>query len=422
MSTTPTPSSSGAAWSVLRYPTFRWMFAAQLISGIGSFMQLAATNWHIYKLTGDPVALGLVGLVRVLPIILLSLVGGVIADAMDRRRMMLWTQTVMLICAALLAYITISGQVTLAWIYVLTAAMAGASAFDRPAWIALMPNLAPANEIAKVARLNTVLIQITGVLGPVTAGILLGAVNPGFAYAVNALSFVPVVLALLFVRVPTRSEEQPRAQVSIGAALEGLRFIRRTPLLWSTMLLDFVATFFSSALALLPVYASDILKVGAEGYGLLYAAPSIGSVFGAIMMAQIAHLIRRQGDLLLVSVALYGVATVIFGVSTSFWLSAMALFATGLTDCIGMVIRGTLRQVITPDHLRGRMLSVNMIFFLGGPQLGEFEAGVVARVFSPMVSVVSGGIGTIIAVLWMAWSIPILRRYREVPDLAEAMD
>ncbi len=403
------------SWVALRYPEFRWMFIAQFISFTGSTMQLAAVNWHIYALTHDLIALGLVGLVRILPIVVLSLVGGVVADAMDRRKLMLYTQTASFIFAGILALATLSDHASLLLIYLMTACLSGVTAFDHPAWSALLPNLVPPHQIGNAARLSVVVWQVTGVVGPVLAGLLIGAFGSGVTYAINALSFVPVAIALLVIRVqaapPTR-----RGAVSFSALREGLSFVIHTPLLWGSMLLDFFATLFSGAIALLPVYASDILHVGATGYGILFAAPAIGSTLGALTAAQFSHRMKRQGELMLVSVALYGVATVIFGLSTTFWLSLLALALVGLMDSISTVIRNALRQLLTPDRLRGRMVSVNMIFFMGGPQLGDFEAGVLARATTPVFSVVFGGLATVIVVAAIALRIPELRHYTELPE------
>jgi MFS family permease len=410
--THPKTTGGGSSWGALRYPQYRWMVAAQAISYMGSWMQLAAVNWHVYELTGSATALGLVGLVRVVPIIVFSMFGGVIADAYDRRRLMILTSTLLGITAGILAIATFNGSATLGLLYLMTAIMSGLSAFDKPAWASLLPNLVPKERLGDAVRLNVVLVEITAVLGPVLAGILLAKFNTGAAYAFNALSFIPVVLVLLFVHVPPIRAEQ-RATFSLKSFRDGLRFVRRTPLLWSTMILDFFATFFSSAIALLPVYASDILHVGAEGYGLLYAAPAIGATAGALAMAQIGGRLKRQGQALLWAVAAYGVMTIIFGFSTTFWLSLVALAVAGLADSVSMVIRNAVRQLTTPDHLRGRMLSINMIFFMGGPQLGEFEAGVVAQAFGAPFSVISGGIGTLVVVGLMAARVPVLRRYTE---------
>ncbi|MDZ4766305.1 MAG: MFS transporter [Chloroflexota bacterium] len=408
---------SDSAWSVFRHPQYRSLYITQLISVTGAAMQLAAINWHVWELTNDELALGVVGLVRILPIIVLSLLGGVIADAVDRRKLLMTTQTLMFVFSGILAVSVLSGSNSLPLIYGMTALIAGMSAFDQPARAALMPNLVPKAELSKAVRLNVLMWQVTSVLGPVVAGLLLARVGPGGAYLFNALSFAPEIVVLFFLRgvrtTPGLGEAGEKREISFAALTEGLRFVKNTPLLWSSMLLDFFATFFSSALALLPVYATEILRVGAEGYGILAAAPAIGSTVGAVTMAQIGGRFKAQGKLMLWSVAAYGVFTVLFGVSTSFGLSLILLAGVGLSDSISTVIRGTLRQLLTPDRLRGRMLSVNMIFFMGGPQLGEFEAGALARATTPAFSVLSGGVATVLAVGLIAYLVPGLRRYRE---------
>jgi MFS family permease len=408
------PVAARSAWSVLRYRDFRLMFIAQLIAVTGGAIQLAAVNWHIWSITHDEAALGLVGLVRVVPIIALSLLGGVVSDAVDRRRLLLVTQLATLFCAAVLALSVLSGNGTLPLIYLMTAALGGIGAFESPARYALLPGLIPADRIADAARLNVVLYTVTAVLGPLAASRLLASVGPGATYAVNALAIAPSVFVLLIIH-PASTDTVGSPTISLQALKEGLSFVWRTPLLRSSMLLDFFATFFSSALLLLPVYADKILHVGLDGYGILYAAPFVGSTLGAVVMAQMGGRIRRQGELLLWSVGFYGLAPIVFGLSESFVLSLGALAITGLSDSISAAIRNALRQTLTPSRLRGRMQSVLMIFFLGGPQLGEFEAGTLARLTSAQFSVVSGGVGTLIAVLLMAIKIPVLRRYRELP-------
>jgi predicted MFS family arabinose efflux permease len=191
-----------------------------------------------------------------------------------------------------------------------------------------------------------------------------------------------------------------------------LRFVFRAPLIRSTMLLDFFATFFSSATALLPIFAQDILGVGASGYGWLYAAPAAGAIVTSAVMVKAVDLIDRRGHVLVAAVAGYGLATMAFGLSRNFWFSFACLAATGATDTVSMVFRNLLRQLETPDHLRGRMTGVNMIFFMGGPQLGELEAGLVANWLGAVVSVVTGGVGCVVATIWIAATTPALRRYR----------
>lgn len=412
-------NSSASAWSVRRNRAFRSYFIAEFVSSTGSWMQLAAVNWQIYALTGSLMALGLVGLVRVVPIIVLSLLGGVMADTYDRRKLMIWTNSLMLVAALLLALVTFTNVVTLVLIYLATATLSGISAFDRPAAAALVPRLVTPADLPKAIRLNVIMVEITAVLGPMIAGILLGMLGAGTAYLFNALSFAPIIVVLLLLHVP-RVQATNRSGVSWKAMVDGLKFVRHTPLLWSSTLLDFFATFFASAMALLPVFATDILKVGPQGYGVLYAAPAVGAMLGALAMGQWAGRIKRQGSVLLGAVGLYGVATILFGLSTNFWFSLALLAFTGLADAVSMVIRQSLRLLLTPDHLRGRMQSVTMMFFAGGPQLGELEAGMVAQAVGPVFSVITGGIGTLVATGVLAIVYPGLRRYREGDALITA--
>jgi MFS family permease len=404
----------------LRHRNFRLLWIGLLISFSGSLMQSAAILWHVSLLVPEDkraLALGLVGLVRVVPIVLFSLLSGVAADVYDRRRLMLVTQSMMAILAAGLAVITWRG-LDAAWpVYVIAAASSAAGAFDLPARQALTPNLVPREHLANALTLNTIMFQVAAVTGPALGGIVIGQLGVGWAYALNALSFLVVIGALLMMKeVGGRGTEAGKAKTefSVHAAMEGLRFVFRAPIIRSTMLLDFFATFFSSATALLPLYAQDILGVGASGYGWLYAAPAAGAILMSAIMVKTVDRIDRRGKVLVVAVAGYGLATVAFGLSRSFWLSCFCLALTGAADTVSMVLRNLIRQLETPDHLRGRMVGVNMVFFNGGPQLGELEAGLVAQWLGPVVSVVSGGIACVAATVWIAARTPALRAYRRL--------
>jgi predicted MFS family arabinose efflux permease len=239
-----------------------------------------------------------------------------------------------------------------------------------------------------------------------------------FAYLFNAVSFGFVILALVLMRdVPTvAADGTAKGEVSLAAAREGLRFVFRTPLMRSTMLLDFFATFFASATALLPIFAQDILHVGARGYGWLFAAPALGSFITSVALVPAVQHIERRGLSILWAVAGHGLATIVFGLSGSFWLSFSCLACVGATDTVSTVLRNIIRQLETPDSLRGRMTGINMVFFMGGPQLGELEAGAVANWQGAPFSVVSGGIGCLATTAWLAASTPMLRRYRSLPE------
>jgi len=402
----------------LQHRNYRLIWIGLLVSFTGSMMQNAALLWHVSLLVPPDrkgLALGLVGLVRVVPVVVFSMISGVVADAWDRRRVMLATQIAATAVAVGLGLLAFRG-VTAVWpIYALAAIASGVGAFDLPARNALVPSLVPREHLPNAISLNTIMFQTASVVGPSLGGVLIAAAGVGWVYIANAVSFGFVIVALLMMRdVPARAprEAGSKDDVSLHAALEGLRFVFRSPLIRSTMLLDFFATFFSSATALLPIFAQDILRVGATGYGWLYAAPAVGAVATSAVMVPMTDRIERRGPTLLWAVGGYGLATVIFGLSRSFWLTFCCLAMTGATDTVSMIIRNIVRQLETPDRLRGRMTGVNMVFFMGGPQLGELEAGAVANWLGAPFSVVSGGVGCLIAVGAVAAGTPALRHYR----------
>ena len=404
-----------ASYPALRHRDFTLLWIGQLLSFSGSRMQTAAILWHVSLLAAPGrkgIALGLVGAAQVVPIIAFAMLSGVVADALDRRKVMLVTQTTLALLAATLAALTFGGLRTMWPIYLLAALSSAAASFDGPARQALIPNLVPREDLANAISLNTLIFQIASVVGPTLAGLMIASAGLGWVYAVNAASFLMVLVALLLMRARRRQGAPPATRITWAAAREGLRFVFAHPIVRSTMLLDFIATFFASATALLPIFAQDILHVGARGYGWLYAAPSVGAVLAGFVTAHAIDRIERRGAVLLWSVAAYGAATVVFGLSASFWLTLICLACVGAADTVSTVIRNIIRQLETPDELRGRMTGVNMMFFMGGPQLGELEAGVTAQFLGPVFSVVSGGLGCLAATTVVAWREQRLRQYR----------
>lgn len=395
-----------------------------LFSILGSRMQTAAVLWHVYELSDQPIALGGVGLVTILPILLLSLPAGAVADVRDRRKLMFITQTALALLAALLGAITARGQATVPLIYVIIALSSAIWAFDTPARQSLIPNLVPAAALTNAFSMNGIAIEFGAILGPGIGGIIIARFGIEYAYFGNAFSFGAVLVALLLMgpipqRKVTKSLRQLLTRDLRAEVGQGLRFVLDHPIIFPSMLLDFFATFFSTASALLPIFARDILGMGVVGYGWLAAAPSVGAALVALGMSFVTA-IRRQGPLLLGAVLGFGLATVLFGLSRVFWLTFLALSLTGSTDMFSMILRNTMRQIQTPDFLRGRMTSVNQMFFMGGPQLGELEAGLLAQWAGPVVAVVSGGIGCLLAVGWIASHFPGLVRYDvEAAQLAE---
>jgi MFS family permease len=412
------PTRWPASIVALQHRNFRLIWIGLLLSFSGTNMQNTALLWHVSLLVSPErkaLALGLVGLVRVAPVVVFSMISGVVADAMDRRRVLLITQSLSGLVALALAVLTYRGLSVVWPIYALSAVGAAVSSFDLPARQALVPALVPREHLPNAITLNTIMFQTASVVGPALAGLVIAGSGVAAAYMYNAASFGFVILALLLMRdIPERPPVQAgnRDDVSIGAAMEGVRFVFRSPLIRSTMLLDFFATFFASATALLPIFAQDILHVGARGYGWLFAAPAVGAFLTSIALVPTAGHIRRRGAVIIWSVVGHGVATIVFGFSRSFLLTFACLALVGATDTVSTVLRNIIRQLETPDRLRGRMTGINMVFFMGGPQLGELEAGAVANGFGAPFSVITGGIGCLLATVWVAISTPRLRTYR----------
>lgn len=433
-----TYENSTPRFAALHHRDFFLIWIGYLVSSTGTQMQFLAVNWHVFDLLRgetytlalfgrtfalDASALGLgsIGLVRVIPIILFALLGGLLADARDRRKLLLWVQVASTLIAGLLAVFTLLDRISIPMIYLLTGAGAAASALEQPARQSIVPSLVPRQHLTNAISLNTLMNFLATVIGPMLSGVLVGAFNVGLVYALNAISFVAVIISLLLMEY--RSQETAAETTGLGwnALVEGLRFTFGSHIIRSTMLLDFFATFFSSARTMLPLVAENVLGVGVQGYGLLSTAQPVGAVLAGMVMAWRKD-VNRQGIVLLASVVVYGAATALFGVSTWFLLSYILFALTGAGDTVSTVIRGTLRQVLTPDRLRGRMVSVNMVFFMGGPQLGELEAGLVAAVWGVPFAIVSGGIATVVLTAWIAWQYPSLRNFtREQMVAAEGM-
>jgi len=420
--------------AAFQYRDFRLLWTGELVSTVGSQMQLFAINWHVFELLrgqtftlalfghkfvlgSDALGLGIIGLVRVIPIVLFALIGGVLADAFDRRTLMVWTRIAAAIIAGVLTALTLADQINVSLIYLLTALGAAATAFDSSARQSIVPNLVRPEHLTNAVSLNTLLYQIGTIVGPALAGVLVARFNIGAVYGINTATFLVAIGALALLQ--HRGKVKASTGIGWGALVEGMRFTYRTRIIWGTMLLDFFATLFSSARTMLPIVAAHILKVGVSGYGLLATAQPIGSLIVGVILA-LRRDIKRQGMVLLVSVGIYGVATALFGISTSFALSFVLFALTGAGDTVSAVIRGTLRQLLTPDHLRGRMVSVNMMFFMGGPQLGELEAGLVAAAFGAPFAIFTGGLATILLTAWVAWRFPSIRRYTNESEMKVA--
>jgi len=394
---------------VLRHKDFRLLWLGLLISRIGSEMQVVGMSWHVYLLTGSAFSLSLIGLSRFIPIVSFSLFGGMVADVFDRKKIMLTAQIVMTLATLILTIATYKGLASPMLIYITIFITSLAGAFDTPSRQAIVPLLVPQQEFVKAVSLNTIMWQSAIVLGPSLAGFTIASFNVGAVYLINTLSFIAVIIALLLMS-PIKQVIIQKAEFNFESLKVGIHFVFKTPIIVSSMLLDFFATFFGSATVLMPIYAKDILHVGAQGLGFLYAAPALGAVIAGLVISSHENL-KSQGKILLISVVIYGLSMILFGISRNFILSLFFIFVSGSADAISSVIRNAIRQLKTPDHLRGRMVSINQIFFQGGPQLGEVEAGIVAGFINAPFAVVTGGLATIIATGIIARLVPQLRRY-----------
>jgi len=430
-------SKTPSIWArlpALHFRDFRLMWFGLFVSTIGSQMQFTAINWHVFELLrgqtytiqilgrsidlgAEALGLGTLGLVRVIPIILFALAGGLLADTRNRRTLLQWTQIASTVFAGLLAFLTLTDRITVPWIYFLTAALAGVAAFEQPSRQSLVPHLVSKEAFANAVTLNTLMFTGASVFGPALGGIILAYAGVEWVYLINAVSFLAVMLSLTLLTYRGAAAVSA-AGLGFRALLDGLRFTFRTPMIWSTMMLDFLATFFSSARTMLPIVAGDILGLGPVGYGWLSAAAPIGSIIAGSVVALYGDM-KRQGLVLLACVVIYGAATALFGLTASVALAFVFLALTGASDTVSTVIRGTLRQLMTPDELRGRMTSVNMVFFMGGPQLGELEAGLVAAAFGVPFAIISGGVITVLLTLLIAWKYPVLRHF-DTPIAAPA--
>lgn len=396
-------------YAALRYRNFRLLIAGRMPAQIGEMMVSVGVGWELYERTGDALALGLVGLVQIIPVLLLSVFGGYAADRYDRRRIALYSQIVLIVCSLALAVLSIT-EGPLPLLYGVLMIIGAARAFNNPAEGALTPLTVPQEQYLNAVTWNSTVWQTSAILGPALGGLLIAVANDAaLVYIVNALAGGVLVVALLLLDVKQKTfiaaSEPPLQSIH-----NGWKFLRRSPVVLGAITLDMFAVLLGGATFLLPVFAKDILMVDATGLGLLRTAPSVGALMMAVYLSRRAPF-ERSGHTLLWAVAGFGVATIVFGVSVSFWLSMAMLFLLGALDNISVVIRHTLVLTYTPDEMRGRVSSVNSVFIGASNELGGFESGVAAALLGPVGAVVTGGIGTILVVAGIARWVPKLRTF-----------
>jgi len=393
--------------SLAAHPSFLRFWAGRVAGTMGNQMVMVAVGWQMYDLTHSAWALGLVGLFQFVPALALALVSGHVADHYDRRHIVSMAMTLQLAAALVLLLSTHEGWISRELILGVSLLLGVARSFQMTAQQALTPLLVPASILSRAMAFGSSGNQAAIIGGPALGGFLYAA-GASVVYIVCAVLFVVGASLVWSARYDHRPA--PRSPVTMDTLLAGVRFIRAKPVVLGAISLDLFAVLLGGAVALLPIYARDILHVGPEGLGLLRGAPAAGALLMSLVLAR--WTIRsRAGTILFSCVAIFGLTTIVFGLSTSFWLSMAMLFVNGAVDMVSVVVRQTLVQLDTPDEMRGRVSAVNAIFIGASNQLGEFESGATAALFGPVGAVVAGGIGTLVVVgLWMRWFPELLRR------------
>ncbi|MEX1018764.1 MAG: MFS transporter [Litorilinea sp.] len=397
-----------AAFQSRSYRLYILGWFAQLL---GTSIQSVAVGWELYQRTGEPLALGLVGLSQAVPTMALAIPAGYLADRYNRVTLCVLSLGGMTITSLALAWLSLTeGSTT--WIYGLLFFDAAAVIAGRPARVALVPQLVPNNVFPNAVMWNTSLSQIGNVVGPALGGIIVAFYAPAAYFVAAGTS---TVFLLLLARLGLQSGPRRAGAMNARTLLLGIEYVWRKRIILNMITLDLFAVLLGGAVYLLPIYATDILDVGPTGFGILRAAPAVGALTMALSLVYLPPM-KRAGRTLLAVVAGFGVATIIFGLSTNMWLSLMMLFLTGAFDNVSMVIRQTLLQMLTPDHMRGRVSAVSSVFVGASNELGGLESGLVAHWFGPVFSVVSGGIGTIVVVVVMLLRSSTLRNFGALHD------
>jgi MFS family permease len=402
----------GPSTSVLHYSSFAYFWFSRILSTIAFQAQTVGVGWQMYALTGDPLDLGLVGLVQFVPIVMLTLLVGHAADRYDRRLILGICQTIEALTAAILVAGSLGGWLTRECLLAVVAVLGAARAFEEPTRAALLPGLVPRPLISRATALYASASQLARIVGPALGGFLY-VLGPTAAYSAATVAYAAAAVLPFFIIVtPTERTRQP---VSVASVLSGLVFIWSKPIILGAISLDLFVVLLGGATALLPIYARDILHTGPWGLGLLRAAPGVGAIGVAAALAR-QQIRRGVGPLLFASVTIFGLATLAFGVSTSMSLSLIALAILGAANVVSVVIRWSLIQLHTPDEMRGRVTAVNSLFTGTSNQLGDFESGLTAAWLGTVPSVLIGGIGTVlVAVVWMR-IFPALRQARALDE------
>ena len=407
---------------LLRRPEFRALLAARLTNAVALSALATVVAFQTYDLTHDPLSLGWLGLAEGIPALSLALFGGHVADRRDRRSIVLIASVAVTVCAALLGLLAATRASGLLGILAVIAVTGVAAGFERPALSAFEAQIIPRAEAVRGASYASSVSQAGIIGGPAIGGLAVAIIGMPATYAAITILLIASTIFVAFIARKPMPDRTDAGESMIQSVLAGIQFVRRSRVLLGSMSLDLFAVFFGGAIALLPIFATDILHVGPAGLGLLRTAPSIGAL-AVMLVATRRPPSRTAGPMLLVCVAGFGVSMLVFGLSTTFWLSMVALFFSGVTDGVSMIIRSAIGRIFTPDALRGRVSSVNWVFIGASNELGAFESGFLARIFGTVPSVVAGALVTLGVVGLVAATVPELRRLnldRASPVEAEA--
>jgi MFS family permease len=414
--TGPQASAPVAWWAAFGHRDFKLFQASRLFAVLGSQMQSVAIGWQIYAFTGRPLDLAWVGLAQFLPAVCLSLVTGHVADRFERRRILVACYAAMALLSAALFAFTRADATHLGPIYAVLVGVGVARAFQGPASQSLLPSLVPLEHFSNAVAWSSSLWQTAMVLGPTLGGVAYAAFGGASkVYAVAAgCSLSACALVATMRPIAPRARHEPTTRASLFA---GVKYVWTNQVVLGAISLDLFAVLLGGATALLPVYARDILHLGPWALGILRSAPAAGAAVTGVALA-LRPIEKRAGARMFVCVAIFGVATIVFGLSRSFVLSLVALVVIGASDMVSVYVRSALVQLATPDAMRGRVSAVNMVFIGASNELGEFESGLTAQWFGAVASVVVGGVGTLLVVALWAWRFPKLRRVDELRDAA----
>jgi MFS family permease len=402
---------------------FRLLWIGELVSTTGRQITVVALPYQVFLLTRSPLAVGLIGLAEVLPLMAFSIFGGALADRVDRRKLLVFSELGLAGTSLLLLLGALAGEPPLWFLYAVAALLAGILGLNFPVRSAAVPNMVPRAQLPAALALNQVMFNGTMIVGPALGGFILGRYGVPAAYGTDLITFSASIVAVLMLRpLPPKRELGDDVGSAWQDIRQGFSYLRGRRVLMSTFLIDLDAMIFGMPRALFPVLALTVFDVGAQGLGLLHAAPAAGALIGALTAGWIGR-VRRQGRAVMVAVALWGTSITGFGLSARvFWLALVLLALAGGADVISAVFRGSILQLSVPDALRGRLSSIHIMVVTGGPRLGDVEAGAVATLVSPWFSVVSGGAACVVGVVLLARFFPELWSYRADEDPAPLPD